>query len=141
MKKCNICKKIKELSDYHKNGKQLNGNIRYKPYCKDCTVFYRRSIHWYKIKKILNSSKLSCDICGYDKNISALEFHHLDDDNKESEISRFRCWESSLQRYEEEIDKCALVCSNCHREYHNPEHDQDKFFNSENYIKSIKYYN
>lgn len=57
-----------------------------------------------------------CVICGYNKNPSALCFHHKDD-NKEQKpsyiISRW-AWE----RAKKELDKCILVCLNCHAEIH-----------------------
>lgn len=56
-----------------------------------------------------------CSKCGYDKCIWALEFHHRNPDEKEFSISysgHSRSWE----RVKNEIDKCDLVCANCHRE-------------------------
>ena len=56
-------------------------------------------------------------MCGYDKNISALEFHHKNPEEKDFTISSFKgSWED-IQR---ELDKCVMVCANCHREIHNP---------------------
>ncbi|PIZ48257.1 hypothetical protein CO180_03375 [candidate division WWE3 bacterium CG_4_9_14_3_um_filter_41_6] len=59
----------------------------------------------------------SCCICGYDKYIGALEFHHIDPNEKEFGLSSrglTRSWEKIV----EELKKCVLVCSNCHREIH-----------------------
>lgn len=56
-----------------------------------------------------------CSICGYDKCLKALEFHHLK--NKDfglSEKGITRSWE----KMKLELDKCILVCANCHRELH-----------------------
>ena len=58
-----------------------------------------------------------CEVCGYDKYIGALEFHHLDPKKKDFNLSYKGCtrkWET----VKKEIDKCALVCSNCHKEIH-----------------------
>lgn len=57
----------------------------------------------------------SCVVCGYSKYLGALDFHHLDPNKKEFGIGDgdFRLVESL-----EEIKKCVLLCSNCHREYH-----------------------
>lgn len=58
-----------------------------------------------------------CVRCGYDKCIDALEFHHKDRTSKKAKptyvIRRWR-W----TRVKEELDKCDLVCSNCHKEIH-----------------------
>lgn len=58
-----------------------------------------------------------CCQCGYDKCPAALEFHHTDPSEKDFGISAkglTRSWE----KLKEELDKCILVCSNCHREIH-----------------------
>jgi hypothetical protein len=57
----------------------------------------------------------ACERCGYNKCINALDFHHLDPTTKEVE-NEFRSW--SWERILLEIDKCILVCANCHREIH-----------------------
>lgn len=55
-----------------------------------------------------------CTLCGYDKCIAALEFHHIDKNQKERQLSNGNChsWEEDIK----EVKKCALVCSNCHKE-------------------------
>lgn len=63
-----------------------------------------------------------CEICGYDKNYSALEFHHLDPNEKDFTISKKN---SSWENIKKELDKCILVCANCHREIHNPDSTQE----------------
>jgi hypothetical protein len=60
----------------------------------------------------------SCCICGYNKSDAALEFHHLDPNQKDTTWGAFRGsikgWDSIL----EEMRKCVMVCSNCHKEVH-----------------------
>lgn len=59
-----------------------------------------------------------CQVCGYDKCVGALEFHHIDPTQKDFGISAkgyTRSWDKNRQ----ELDKCILVCANCHREIHN----------------------
>ena len=56
-----------------------------------------------------------CSSCGYDRCIQALEFHHLDADKKDFNISgKIRSWVA----LEEELKKCVMLCANCHREVH-----------------------
>ena len=57
-----------------------------------------------------------CEKCGYDKCISALEFHHLDP--KEKDFSPSGNMNMAWDKIKIEIDKCILVCANCHREIH-----------------------
>lgn len=57
----------------------------------------------------------SCVCCGYDQHPGVLDFHHLDPALKEFSISgkgMTRSW-GAIQK---ELDKCILVCANCHRE-------------------------
>ena len=58
-----------------------------------------------------------CARCGYDRCVDALEFHHKDPAQKDFNISskgHTRSWE----RVKEELDKCEMLCANCHREIH-----------------------
>ncbi|PIR43834.1 hypothetical protein COV24_00720 [candidate division WWE3 bacterium CG10_big_fil_rev_8_21_14_0_10_32_10] len=58
-----------------------------------------------------------CEVCGYNKYIGALEFHHRDPSNKEFNLG-LQGMTRSWARVKKEADKCMLVCSNCHREIH-----------------------
>lgn len=85
--------------------------------CKKCRVeaVQRRRD---KIKELAIQYKGGkCCICGYNKYKGALDFHHLDPNEKDFGIGSkgyTRGWES----IKKELDKCILVCSNCHRELH-----------------------
>jgi predicted transcriptional regulator len=57
-----------------------------------------------------------CVKCGYKKCIIALEFHHLDPEKKDFTPSSNM--NMSWDKIKEELDKCILLCSNCHRELH-----------------------
>ncbi len=58
-----------------------------------------------------------CEICGYNKCIEALEFHHLDSHHKDFGISK-KGYTRSWEKVKAEINKCSLICANCHRELH-----------------------
>jgi hypothetical protein len=58
-----------------------------------------------------------CEICGYDKCSRALSFHHLDPKEKEFGVSDKGLTRSWL-KIQNEIDKCILICANCHMEVH-----------------------
>lgn len=58
-----------------------------------------------------------CEKCGYNKCNGALEFHHLNPEEKDFSISTYGTTKS-FERIKKEIDKCILVCANCHREIH-----------------------
>ncbi len=58
-----------------------------------------------------------CQMCGYDKCPSALQFHHIDSSTKKEDPSYLimrKTWKIAF----EELQKCLLVCANCHAEIH-----------------------
>ncbi len=58
-----------------------------------------------------------CVICGYKKSSRALNFHHIDPSKKSFGISArgvTRAW----IKVQKELDKCVLLCANCHAEVH-----------------------
>lgn len=80
-----------------------------------------------------------CQLCGYDKTFTALEFHHIDESTKEFGISDGQS--RSLQKQIDEIHKCILVCANCHREIHDgfysKEELKEKQFFDEAFAKEL----
>ena len=65
--------------------------------------------------KLIEYKGGECKICGYKKCIQAMEFHHLNPKEKDFTISG-KSW--SFERLKSEVDKCILICSNCHAEIH-----------------------
>ena len=74
-----------------------------------------------RIKKKTELVKIlggKCKICGYNRYIGALDFHHLDPSKKKFSLSvKGLCYsrESILQ----EARKCVILCKNCHSEVEN----------------------
>ncbi len=64
----------------------------------------------------------ACNRCGYKKCMAALEFHHVDPSQKEFELTR--AMTLSWDKAKIELDKCELVCANCHAEIHATEANQ-----------------
>lgn len=69
--------------------------------------------------KIIDAFDGKCGLCGYSKCINALELHHVNPEEKEFSISdigkkNIRAWNVIAQ----ELEKCVLLCANCHREVH-----------------------
>jgi len=86
---------------------------------------FRRKYLGFKISEQRRKVKLQCieykggrcSVCGYDKCPAALEFHHMDPLKKDFGISSNGA-SRSFEKCKSEIDKCILVCSNCHAEIH-----------------------
>lgn len=87
-------------------------------YCVRCYSAQRKRERRAEIKhKAIKYKGGSCAKCGYDADISALEFHHVDPSAKEFNISKHalgKPWKEVKQ----ELNKCILLCANCHREVH-----------------------
>ncbi len=61
-----------------------------------------------------------CARCGYGRNYAALEFHHADPESKRFQLDMRALANLSWELIIQEASKCALLCSNCHAEHHNP---------------------
>ena len=63
-----------------------------------------------------------CEICGYDKSNCSLDFHHNDSDDKDFDLSQISIIFNSVQdltdKIEDELNKCTILCKNCHRIAH-----------------------
>ena len=71
-------------------------------------------------QKCLDYKGGRCEICGYNRCKEALAFHHTDPTRKDFSISGAHC--HPWKRVQEELDKCVLVCANCHAEIHSRPH-------------------
>lgn len=80
--------------------------------CRSVAVSRRRR----KVKAILvGEAGGSCCICGYDRNMRALHFHHLDPSQKRHQMNA-KGVAIALDKLRVEARKCVLLCSNCHAE-------------------------
>lgn len=80
--------------------------------CRSAAVARRRR----KVKTILvHEAGGACCICGYDRNMRALHFHHVDPSRKRHEINA-KGVAIALEKLRVEARKCVLLCSNCHAE-------------------------
>ena len=70
-------------------------------------------------QKLIEALGSCCQICKYNKSNSALEFHHIDPNEKDFTFAKYmgscvKPW----KKLAEEASKCILLCANCHREVH-----------------------
>lgn len=57
-----------------------------------------------------------CVSCGFSGHRSAFDFHHINPKNKEGNFSISKHW--VWKKLKKELDKCVLLCANCHRGVH-----------------------
>ena len=91
----------------------LEGRGSYR--CKRCRA-ERVARRRRRIKEVLvDEAGGRCALCGYDRSIAALEFHHLDPRTKSFGLAQ-RGITRSIEEVRREARKCVLVCANCHAE-------------------------
>lgn len=128
-KLCNDCGLVKPLTEFHANKAKPDG---LQAYCKTCKKERDRSDYQkgrvaYVQKAAQNrqrcrdevceiKSKAGCAYCP-ETDPCCLEFHHVDRDSKEDDISRLMHKAARLKMLAE-IKKCHIVCRNCHAKLH-----------------------
>jgi hypothetical protein len=78
---------------------------------------YRQSTKEKWIEYLTANNRTQCVRCGYNTSFWALDFHHINPEEKEYGISRVLTHKIS-DKFKVEIDKTITLCSNCHRELH-----------------------
>lgn len=92
-----------------------NKNANQRTCCYDCMPEGHQLMRGEFLAKIKQQRGGTCERCGYNKCIKALEFHHLNPSQKDFTISNDHF---KLKDAIEESKKCILICANCHRELH-----------------------
>lgn len=121
---CNKLKMCPWMSSFTQTGKPEYRNV-----CKDCMRFRSRDYSKKNRKKISLCAKKKrrelkrkyieylggcCFKCNYSKSLRALTFHHKIREEKEFELAASLDW--SWEKIKKELDKCQLLCFNCHME-------------------------
>lgn len=84
-----------------------------KSVCNSCLVNSRRPL---LKRRAIEYKGGKCEVCAYSKCVRALAFHHTDPTRKDFQISArmTSAWDVIVK----ELDKCVLLCANCHAEAH-----------------------
>lgn len=115
-KTCGKCKESKLHTEFY-GRYETNRNNNISSYCKQCSNFATAERQRDFKQKCLEYKGGKCIVCNYNKYIGALEFHHLDPKQKDFSLSDMSS-RSFTKEIKKELDKCILVCSNCHKEIH-----------------------
>ena len=130
LKRCSCCKEYKSLDKFHKDSSNRYG-LAYN--CKDCAN--SKSKQWHSVRENLDKRNLKvnqkvqqrkrklveqfgnkCHDCGNSFPDVCYDFHHIDETNKE--FNPANGLKLSEERMLKELEKCILLCSNCHRIRH-----------------------
>ena len=77
----------------------------------------RNKINYYAKLEWLDQYKTPCVICG-EAEKCCIDFHHIDESTKVSEVATLLRQRSRRDIILEEINKCVTLCANCHRKVH-----------------------
>jgi endogenous inhibitor of DNA gyrase (YacG/DUF329 family) len=110
---CTNCNQERPVSSFYKRK-----NRNYNSYCRTCRSEYQRNRYNALKLKAVNLLGGKCSKCGYNKNLAAIDFHHLNPEDKDPNWNNI--FKQSWNIIQEELKKCTVVCSNCHAEIHNP---------------------
>ncbi len=92
-----------------------NGRVS-KSICKKCHNTNSISRFRDNKRQFVDYKGGKCQKCTYHKYLGALEFHHVNPKEKDPNWTRLKSF--NLENAKKELDKCILLCSNCHKELH-----------------------
>ena len=101
------CQQCSKSYSYIRSNRKGNSASK----CSACISRNKRRANKQRAVEYMGSA---CSICGYNKSIAALDFHHTDPKEKDFGIAQIGTW--TWSKIKQELDKCILVCANCHRE-------------------------
>lgn len=126
MKTCYKCKETKQLEEFSNNRAKSDGRNNQ---CKICHAKYRHE-HYIKNHKkarqqiekrkleyrewVRSFKEKPCTDCGQSYPYYVMDFDHLPEFKKSFHMAH--AWMKAKQTVLDEVKKCEVVCSNCHRE-------------------------
>lgn len=132
-KTCIKCNSSKHIDDFYNRNKEKDGKSKH---CKQCAIKINRKGYYEKYKEkhniniierrikkktefdnYIKSLGLKCKECGIN-HPAVLDFHHINPNDKKYTISYLKWSGCSFETIKKEIDKCDILCSNCHRIFH-----------------------
>lgn len=118
-KECTECKKEKDLTEFYKKADRKNGHNL----CKSC--FNKYCVNRWQQRKneaivYKGGECVDCKLSYPQYPAAIFEFHHLDPTQKDTDWNKLRL--TSWEKIKKELDKCVLLCANCHRIRHHNEY-------------------
>lgn len=111
-KSCRICKTLKPITEFYSKSEW---GRRY-AVCSSCVRNTSKERRREFKQWCIEYKGGSCVVCKYNKCLRSMDFHHLDESEKDYDISTK--WKTPKEEIVKELDKCVLVCRNCHGEVH-----------------------
>ena len=115
---CNECERIRAQRKREKPGRKEYEAEKMRQWREDNPEKYKRQYQgeFEKKRQVLADARSGgCVKCG-EPDISCLDFHHRDPGSKLGHVGEFRKF--GMKRLLAEIEKCDVLCANCHRKHH-----------------------
>lgn len=116
-KLCKMCQTIKPIKEFYLKRDKKYPDKYPISYCITCSKKQALDRQRNLKKLAIDYKGGKCCKCGYNKCQAALEFHHIEPDKKDFNLSNVKNTKFN-EKIKHELDKCLLLCSNCHKEEH-----------------------
>jgi hypothetical protein len=130
-KKCYTCGEMKSPTEFNKNKGKKDGlnsicrecsKERSRKYYKENTAEHKRAVYETNLRHKERNKKWAyeylldhpCVDCGEEDPI-VMEFDHLPEYEKKYEVAGMIINGYAIETIKKEIDKCDVVCANCHK--------------------------
>jgi len=111
---CTKCDTLKEYSEYPKASITKSG---YAGECKMCKSKRIKELRTERENILMGMFSDKCYDCGVEhSNPSFFDFYHVNKTTKKREVKQIIC--GSFTTLMDEVNKCVMLCPNCHRERH-----------------------
>ena len=116
---CKNCEQEKSIDEYYIHYQKGKNGQKWKyfdSYCKKCRIEYCKERVLNTKQKAIEYLGGKCVDCGLFDDPCVYDFHHLNPNEKEISFGKNKSL--SFDKIKSELDKCVLLCSNCHRKRH-----------------------
>lgn len=116
--RCTICARTltgRQRRFCSRDCKNADTNRRHQSYLRQQDRGLRRK------RALVEASGGGCVRCGYRRNLAALAWHHCEPSRKRFQLDLRNISNRSADEIRSEVEKCILVCANCHAEIHSPQ--------------------
>lgn len=125
MRKCKSCSYVGAVDTFPLAG-IIEGRTYRRHLCGGCYTKQKATRRRKIAAHIADMKKSSvCEVCGFADH-RALQFHHRDPKTKNFSVGNTSMVGQSVANIVKEVDKCMILCANCHQILHHKERSQQK---------------
>jgi hypothetical protein len=112
--RCTKCQTTKPVSEFRKDSRRISG---LQSWCISCGSISKKNKRKQNKQKAVDYKGGCCKRCGIvSECLDIYDFHHINPNEKEDSLNRLM--NSTWEYIVPELDKCDLLCSNCHKITH-----------------------